>query len=71
MFQIIKDQYREFGILSTMIVFSQDTQEPSQIVQDWLKEIGAYTGDWLKFWSEECDKVVKYCKRQAIDAKRQ
>lgn len=69
LFQIMKDQYRELGILSTMIVFSQDTKEPSQIVQDWLKNIGAYTGDWLKFWSEETDKLVKYCKRKAIDAK--
>ena len=69
LFQIIKDQYRELGILSTMIVFSQESQEPSQIVQDWLKEIGAYRGDWLVFWSAETKKVVEYFKRQAIDSK--
>jgi len=69
LFQIIKDEYRKLGILSTMIVFSQESQEPSQIVQDWLKEIGAYRGDWLKFWSGETKKVVEYYKRQAIDSK--
>jgi hypothetical protein len=69
LFQIMKDQYRKLGILSTMIVFSQDSQEPSQIVQDWLKDIGAYTGDWLEFWSKETAKVVEYYKRQSIDNK--
>lgn len=68
LFQILKDQYRELGILSTMIVFSQDSQEPSEIVQNWLKEIGAYTGDWEDFWVKESAKVVEYYKRQSIDS---
>lgn len=68
LFQIMKDQYRELGILSTMIVFSQDSQEPSQIVQDWLRGISAYTGDWLEFWVAETAKVVEYYKRRAIDS---
>ena len=68
LFQIIKDQYRELGILSTMIVFSQDSNEPSQIVQDWLREIGAYSGDWMEFWVKESAKVIEYYKRAAIDS---
>jgi len=60
---ITLEWYKELEIVPTMIIVEQKDGTPSQISQNWLRDMEAYRGQFLDFWISEVSKTHTHFKK--------